>query len=91
MVQIGDADNLDRLARAGKQGELRQQLLGPLQRHLPGQGPVIVAVDGELGRVPFAALLGREVRVLRSGRELIGLPAGTPEEKRGWWRRLLGW
>jgi CHAT domain-containing protein len=67
-----------------KLGELSTKVLGPLQAHLSGVQELFISPDGELNRVPFAALPtpgapqrflseSYQLRILTTGRDLLRL------------------
>jgi CHAT domain-containing protein len=105
-VPLGSAALLDRLVRAWRRplsagrpappdpavaGELRRRLWLPLQKHLGGARTVLIAPDGFLCGLPFAALPGRKpgtfqleertVGYVSSGRHLLEL--GEEEARPG--------
>lgn len=89
-VHKGLGSSADGLADAdGIWGQLSQQVLQPLLPHLRGSRQWFLSPDGELNRVPFAALPAPQqptmplaqavqLRLLTTGRELVRLQQPAP-------------
>ncbi len=104
-VRLGSAESIDATIHKGLSAsaedqkdaqaiwsELSQRVLQPLLPHLSGSRQWFVSPDGELNRVPFAALPAPQqpnmllaqavqLRLLSTGRELVRLQQASPSSK----------